>query len=181
MLICHEVCPAGTWDKGGAVDSVVLDFDGRHRRRMLMTGQAGLEFLLDLPRAVALRDGDGLLLGDGRIVRVMAAPEPLIEIAAPDLDTLIRIAWHLGNRHLPTQLQGGRLYIRHDHVILDMVQGLHGTVTEVHAAFDPEGGAFSIDSAHHHDHHHRLDDQDHSDGEAHESAREPGHGRAGPG
>jgi urease accessory protein len=163
MLICSEVVSAGTWDRAVAADTVVLDFDGRHRRRVAMTGQAGLTFLLDLPRATALRDGDGLLLGDGRIVDVAAAPERLIGIAAPDLTALVRIAWHLGNRHLPTQVSDGRLYIRYDHVILEMVKGLQGIVTEVLAPFDPEGGAFSAPAnahghadgqAHHHPHGH---------------------------
>ncbi|MEO6659965.1 MAG: hypothetical protein ABIN44_06550 [Burkholderiaceae bacterium] len=110
-------------------------------------------------------------------MRVVAAPERLIEIAAPDLDTLVRIAWHLGNRHLPTQLQGERLYIRHDHVMLDMVKGLHGSVKEVQAAFDPERGAFNAEATHHH---HRSDRPDHAQGEGHEPSRESEHGRQGP-
>lgn len=119
-----------------------------------MTGEAGLAFLLDLPRAVALRDGDGLALKDGAVVRVKAAPERLIEITAPHLAALVRIAWHLGNRHLPTQLMEDRLRIRDDHVIREMVEGLGGGVATVQAPFDPEGGAFSHDAAphHHHDH-----------------------------
>src|SRR3546814_704203 len=117
-----------------------------------MTGAAGLVFLLDLPRAVVLRDGDGLVLGDGRIVRMTAAPEPLVEIAAPDAAALVRIAWHLGNRHLPTQLLGDRLRIRHDHVIIDMVRGLGGSVAEIEAPFEPEGGAFDVGAAHGHGH-----------------------------
>lgn len=133
-----------------AADTVVLDFDGRHRRRLKMTGQSGLVFLLDLPRAVALRNGDGLVLSTGLIVRVVAAKERLAEIAAPDTATLIRIAWHMGNRHLPTQVRGERLYIRHDHVIVDMVRGLRGSVTEIEAPFDPEGGAFSHEHPHRH-------------------------------
>src|SRR3546814_10622210 len=96
-----------------------------------MSGWAGLMFMLDLPQAVVLRDGDGLVLRDGRIVRVEAAPEPLVEIAAPDVGALVRIAWHLGNRHLPTQLRGDCLRIRHDHVIIDMVQGLGGSIAEI--------------------------------------------------
>ena len=153
MLTCNEVRPAGTWDEAAA-DAVVLDFDGRHRRRLMMTGQAGLAFLLDLPRATALRDGDGLILQDGRAVRVKAAPERLIEIRAPNLAGLVRIAWHLGNRHLPTQLMGDRLRIRDDHVIREMVEGLGGTTSMIEAPFDPEGGAFDHGGtySHHHSH-----------------------------
>jgi len=160
MLTSSEVRPAGTWDDTAPADTVTLDFDGRHRRRHAMTGGAGLEFLLDLPQATALRDGDGLVLGDGRIVRVKAQPEQLMEIAAPDLPALVRIAWHLGNRHLPTQLVRDRLLIRHDHVIQEMVESLGGTVMEVEAPFDPEGGAFAHGHSHSHAH-------AHADGHAH--------------
>lgn len=151
MLTASEIRPAGSWDEGMAADRVVLDFDGRHRRRHAMTGSGGLAFLLDLPRAAALRDGDGLVLADGRIVRVNAAPEPLLEIGAADLATLVRVAWHLGNRHLPTQLFADRLRIRHDHVIMEMVKGLGATVAEVEGPFDPEGGAFGQAALHAHE------------------------------
>lgn len=153
MLSCNEIRPAGSWDAAGAADEVVLDFDGRHRRRLMLKGERGLSFLLDLPRAVLLRSGDGLVLGDGRVVQVRAAPERLIEISAADMGALMRIAWHLGNRHLPTQLMGDRLRIRYDHVILEMVQGLQGRTLVVNAPFDPEGGAFGHRGDHHHHHH----------------------------
>jgi urease accessory protein len=150
MLTCSEIRPAGTWNEGMAVDTVVLDFDRRHRRRHAMTAQAGLTFLLDLPRATALREGDGLVLRDGKIVRVKAARERLIDIAAPDLAALVRIAWHLGNRPLSMQVNGAHLYIRYDAVIMDMIRGLGGGVAELEAPFDPEGGAFTHEHAHRH-------------------------------
>src|SRR6266851_764894 len=87
-----------------AADTVVLDFDDRHRRRMAMTGTRGLEFLLDLENATALRGGDALVLEDGRLIEVVAAAEPLLEIRGTDPLHLVRVAWHLGNRHLPTQI-----------------------------------------------------------------------------
>ena len=124
-------------------DTVVLDFDDRHRRRMAMTGTRGLEFLLDLENAVALRGGDALVLEDGRLIEVVAAPEPLIEIRGADPLHLVRIAWHLGNRHLPTQIVGKGLRIRRDHVIEEMVKGLGARVIEIEAPFDPEGGAYA--------------------------------------
>lgn len=158
MLTCNEVRPSGTWEVASAADEVLLDFDGRHRRRHMMTGEGGLSFLLDLPRAVALRDGDGLELSDGRVVRVKSASERLIEIGAADMGALMRIAWHVGNRHLPTQLMGDRLRIRYDHVIEEMVQGLEGKTEVVEAPFDPEGGAFGHGGGHHHDHHHHDHD-----------------------
>jgi urease accessory protein len=132
-------------------DAVVLDFDDRHRRRMAMTGTRGLNFLLDLQNAVALRGGDALVLEDGRLVEVVAAPEPLLEIRGRDPHHLIRLAWHLGNRHLPTQIMAKGLRIRRDHVIEAMVKGLGARVIEIEAPFDPEGGAYA-GAAHGHPH-----------------------------
>ena len=156
-----------------AIDTVVLDFDDRHRRRMVMTGTRGLEFLLDLENAVALRGGDALVLEDGRRVEVVAAPEPLIEIRGTDPGHLVRLAWHLGNRHLPTQIMAKGLRIRRDHVIEEMVKGLGARVIEIEAPFDPEGGAYAPahqSHAHHdhahHDHGHRGCSHDHH-GHAH--------------
>src|ERR1700678_4526968 len=107
---------AGTWS-GGTADSVVLDYDDRHRRRISMKGTRGLPFLLDLPDAVALRSGNALALEDGRLVEVVAAPEPLLEVRCTDQLHLTRVAWHLGNRHVPTQLLTKSLRIRRDHVL----------------------------------------------------------------
>ncbi|MGV7217754.1 urease accessory protein UreE [Bradyrhizobium sp. UFLA05-112] len=164
-----------------AADTVVLDFDDRHRRRMAMTGTRGLQFLLDLENAVALRGGDALVLEDGRLVEVVAAPEPLLEIRGHDPHHLIRVAWHLGNRHLPTQIMAKSLRIRKDHVIEAMVKGLGARVIEIEAPFDPEGGAYADaghahaddhrhdDHAHHgHGHHHHDDDHHHHDHAAHD-------------
>src|ERR1700732_3546311 len=123
-------------------DTVVLDFDDRHRRRMAMTGTRGLEFLLDLENATVLRGGDALVLEDGGLIEVVAAPEPLIEIRGIDPHHLVRLAWHLGNRHLPTQIVPKGLRIRRDHVIEAMVKGLGARGTEIEAPFAPEGGAY---------------------------------------
>ncbi|WP_456841108.1 urease accessory protein UreE [Bradyrhizobium sp. USDA 4486] len=147
-------------------DTVVLDFDDRHRRRMVMTGTRGLEFLLDLENAVALRGGDALVLEDGRLIEVVAAPEPLLEIRGRDPHHLIRVGWHLGNRHLPTQIMAKALRIRRDHVIEAMVKGLGARVVEIEAPFDPEGGAYAdAGRAHGHDNHahhdHAHDDHGH--------------------
>ncbi|MEP2927121.1 MAG: urease accessory protein UreE [Bauldia litoralis] len=151
MARAAHVMTAGHWS-GPAVDTVVLDHDNRHRRRLAMTGEGGLAFLLDLAEATTLRDGDGLRLEDGRIVAVKAAAEPLAEIGPTDPAHLVRIAWHLGNRHLPTQLLGERLLIRRDHVIEAMLVGLGATVTHVEAPFDPEGGAYGHGETHGHSH-----------------------------
>ena len=158
----------------GASDVLRLDHDLRSRRRMVFNTSNGASVLLDMPRAVHLQDGDGLALDDGSIVRVEAAPEAVIEIHAHELRTLIRIAWHLGNRHLPTQLLGQidppRLRIRHDHVIADMVAGLGGHCEAIMAPFDPEGGAYADGKpipTGHSDLHHDHGDGHHHHGHAH--------------
>ena len=182
MIRATEVRGQYRWIEGPA-DTVVLDFDDRHRRRMAMTGTRGLEFLLDLETAVALRGGDALVLEDGRLVEVVAAPEPLVEIRGADPLHLVRIAWHLGNRHLPTQITGKGLRIRRDHVIEEMVKGLGARVIEIEAPFDPEGGAYAAaHAAHDHDHSHtghdHAHDHHHDHGHHHDRAHhhgDPGH------
>jgi urease accessory protein len=136
-------------------DVVRLDHDMRHRRRVRLTGEGGLALLLDLPAATTLRHGDALVLEDGRRVRVEARPEQLAELTCADAKALVRVAWHLGNRHLPTMIDGerGRLLIRRDHVIEEMARGLGARVAHIEAPFDPEGGAYG-GHGHHHAHHH---------------------------
>jgi len=158
MIRATQVRGQYRWVEAPA-DTVVLDFDDRHRRRMAMTGTRGLEFLLDLENAVALRGGDALVLEDGSLIEVVAAPEPLLEIRGADPLHLVRIAWHLGNRHLPTQIVGKGLRIRRDHVIEAMVKGLGARVIEIEAPFDPEGGAYA--AAHDHEHGHTGDHHGH--------------------
>ncbi len=143
-----EIKPAGAWNEASAVDSIALDAHERHRRRIVLTGESGTKFLLDLPQATALRDGDGLLLDDGAIVRVAGRPEPLLEIAAANASELARLAWHIGNRHIDVQIAGDRLRIRRDHVIEDMLRGLGARITPIEAPFEPEGGRLRH---HHHD------------------------------
>src|SRR3954471_2136129 len=123
MIRATKVHEQHRWSEPAA-DTVVLDFDDRHRRRIAMTGTRGLAFLLDLENAVALRAGDALVLDDGRLIEVVAAPEPLAEIGCKDSQRLVRVAWHLGSRHLPTQIMASALRVRRDHVIEAMVRGL---------------------------------------------------------
>nr|WP_294527190.1 urease accessory protein UreE [uncultured Rhodopila sp.] len=152
-----DILPAGSWDSEREIDRVLIDYDRRFRRRIVLETMLGAELLIDLPQAVRLRDGDGLAVATG-IVRVCAQPEDLMEIHAHEEGELIRIAWHLGNRHLPVQLLGDRIRIRADHVIGDMVEGLGGHVDRIMAPFDPEAGAYAGGGHHHHDgdddHHH---------------------------
>jgi urease accessory protein len=173
MIRATEVIAKGDW-RGDPADTVVLDFDDRHRRRFAMEGVGGLNFLLDLPEAVALRSGDALKLDDGRIVEVMGAAEKLAEIRAESPEHLLRLAWHLGNRHLAVQVAGQRLRIRSDHVIEAMVQGLGGQVRAIEAAFDPEGGAYAR-ATHAHEHHEHSHDHDHHHGHDHKREHEHQH------
>ena len=142
---------AGHWPKEKASGSLTLDFDARHRRRICLRADEGEEVLLDLPNAVAMADGDGLQLDDGRWLRIQAAAEPIVEIRHNDPHQLVRLAWHLGNRHLPTEIRNDVLRIRPDHVIEDMLRGFGADLMRVQAAFQPEGGAYGGHS-HHHDH-----------------------------
>lgn len=167
MIRVSDILAAGTWEDQPA-DTITLEREDRHRRRAAMTGAGGLTFLLDQPSAVTLHHGDGLRLEDGRIVEVLAAPEDLVEIEADDMGHLVKIAWHLGNRHLPTQLMGTTLRIRRDHVIEDMVARLGGRLKPLQAPFDPEGGAYGHGQTHGHDHGH-----DH--GHSHETGHHHGH------
>ncbi|MBI3700990.1 MAG: urease accessory protein UreE [Afipia sp.] len=167
MIRATKIQPQQKWTVAAA-DTVVLDCDDRHRRRMAMTGTRGLEFLLDLDEAFALRGGDALVLEDGRLIEVVAAPEPLIEIRGHDPLHLVRIAWHLGNRHLPTQIVGKGLRIRRDHVIEEMVKGLGGRVIQIEAPFDPEGGAYAGGGHDHAAHAHGDHAGDHHDDHVHD-------------
>src|SRR6267143_6271340 len=182
MIRATEVRGQYRWEEAPA-DTVVLDFDDRHRRRMAMAGTRGLEFLLDLENAVALRGGDALVLEDGRLIEVVAAPEPLAEIRGTDPQHLVRIAWHLGNRHLPTQIAGKGLRIRRDHVIEAMVKGLGARVIEIEAPFDPEGGAYAggghAHAAESGPHQHAAHDgSSHDHGDHHHHDHHHGHSRA---
>src|SRR5258705_12431642 len=112
MRRASEIRAAGTWNTATVVDRVVLDADERHRRRISLTAEGGTSFLLDLPHAVALKDGDGLVLEDGAIVLVSGKPEALIEITAAGPQELARLAWHIGNPHTGVQILSDKLRIR---------------------------------------------------------------------
>jgi urease accessory protein len=143
--------PAGHWPKKNAVGTLTLDFDARHRRRIRLTADEGEDILLDLPKAVAMADGDGLQLEDGRWLMVQAAAEQVVEIRHRNPNQLVRLAWHLGNRHLPTEIRDQTLRIRPDHVIEHMLCGFGAELTKVHVPFQPEGGAYG-DHGHNHNH-----------------------------
>ena len=131
-------------------DTVTLDHEGRNRRRIALKGDAGLDFLLDLDKATLLNDGDALKLEDGRLVEVKAAPERLLEIRAENPLRLLRVAWHVGNRHAPAEVTADALYIPQDHVLAEMVRGQGCTATPVLRPFKPERGAYEHDCGHDH-------------------------------
>jgi len=138
MLRAASVIRSVEVDDARVIDRVALDADDRNRRRMVLTGEGGTTFLLDLPQATALRDGDGLILDDGAIVRVIGVAETLAEITVATPLDFVRLAWHLGNRHADVAFAPGALRVRRDHVLEAMAVGLGATVTSVEVPFDPE-------------------------------------------
>ena len=148
--------PAGHWPKEQAAGAVTLDFDARYRRRIRLTTDDDEDFLLDLPKTVAMADGDALQLDDGRLLKVQAAAELTVEVRHADPNQLVRIAWHLGNRHFPTEIRNDVLRIRPDHVIEAMLHGFGADLVKLQAPFQPEGGAYS-GSGHRHGHDDRGD------------------------
>jgi urease accessory protein len=154
MRRAARVEKAGQWPADEAKGRVTLAFDDRHRRRIKLTTDGGDEFLLDLPEARVLQDGDGLELSDGSWLAVRAAPEPLLQITAHGAEQLARLAWHIGNRHLVAQIAADCIFIREDHVIAEMLRGLGAHVRRVMAPFSPEGGAYDTHGQHEHDHDH---------------------------
>jgi urease accessory protein len=171
-----EILPCGTWPAEALVDHIALTFDDRHRRRKRYTAQGGTTFLLDLKRSSVLGAGDALRLTDGRLIRVDAAQEALLEVTAPDARTLLRLAWHIGNRHVPARLEVDRILIREDGVMAAMLRGLGASVLAIHAPFTPEPGAYDAQAtagaAHGHEHPHR---HEHPHGHEHPHAHEHDH------
>ncbi|MFL4976111.1 MAG: urease accessory protein UreE [Microvirga sp.] len=137
-------------------DTVVLVHDGRHRRRVALKGEGGLDFLLDLAKAAALADGDAVRLEDGRLVEVRAAPQALLEIRAENPLRLMRVAWHIGNRHTPAEIGADAIWIEDDHVLAEMIRGQGCTATPVRRPFRPERGAYEPDCGHDHGHAHHA-------------------------
>lgn len=137
------VAKAGDWPDSDDVDSVMLGFDDRHRRRLRLITEAGESLLLDLTKPQPLDDGDGLAIENGEgWIRIKAAPEDVLEIRGQDLTRSIRLAWNLGSRHLPIQiLDGGHLRLRYDHVIEEMLAGLGIEASREKAPFVPENAA----------------------------------------
>ena len=143
MRRATSVLTAGTWPADAVAGTVTLAWEERHRRRIRLVDDAGEPFLLDLERAAILADGDGLALNGDGVLRVRAAPEPVLDVVCRSPAETARIAWHLGNRHTPVQvLNGGTLRLRDDHVLADMLTGLGAEPVRREAPFEPEPGAY---------------------------------------
>ncbi len=130
-------------------DTVTLDYDARFLRRKRLVADGGLTFVVDLEQTTSLDQGDALELTDGRLVQVKAAAEEVLVITG---DHLPRLAWHIGNRHTPCQIEGARLVIQRDPVIKHMLEHLGATIAETVEPFTPEGGAYGHGRTHSHEH-----------------------------
>lgn len=153
MLRVQSYLPAGT-PADEPTGYVTLAHDQRHLRRKLLHLQNDEMVMLDMKEAVLFAHGDLLVVENGDLVEVRAAPEKLFEIKARDTLHLIELAWHLGNRHLSAQIEAGRILILRDHVIRAMLEGLDAKVTDVEEPFQPARGAYHSHGGHGHGHHH---------------------------
>ncbi|MER0236554.1 urease accessory protein UreE [Fulvimarina sp. MAC8] len=156
MIVGTSIVAQGEWQE--AADTITLDEQARHRRRMAMVSDGGIAFLLDLPEARLLKSGDAISLDDGRLIEVQAKPENLLEVRGRNARHLLALAWQIGNRHLAAEIHADRILIRNDAVIASMLEGLGAELTKIESGFHPEGGAYGdAHKAHHHHHHDPLE------------------------
>ncbi len=137
---------------GRQIDSIILKPGERRLQTGHFVGVNGTQIGAMLPEPVVLRNGDALELDDGSVVDVVIEPEPLIEIRGNDLTHLARLAWHLGDRHVPVQIFANRVRMRPDDALETMLKGLGARLAPIEAPFDPEGGAYAHHARHGHDH-----------------------------
>ena len=166
MLTCSKLISGGQGLAAALVKraaTVALDWDVRQKSRFDATDSTGRAIGVFLPRGTLVRGGDVLVLEDGSLVRVQAAPQEVLRITAcaqhGSAFDLTRAAYHLGNRHVPIELKPDHLKIEPDHVLAEMLRAMHMTVVTVQEAFEPEGGAYSSHGhtqghGHSHDHDH---------------------------
>lgn len=147
-ITAHEVLRSGLWLR--ADSRVVLGYDARLLRRRRLTAEDGTEFLVDLQETTSLEQGDAFRLSDGRLIVVIAAPEPVVQVRG----NLARLVWHIGNRHTPCEIADDHLVIRRDHVLERMLTGLGAVLTPKEGPFRPEGGAYGHGRTMGHDHGH---------------------------
>ena len=182
MLTANKLLPQGQGLSTALLKraaTIELDWDVRQKSRFATTDSQGRELAIFLPRGQAVRGSDVLVAEDGSLIRVLAAPQKVLRISACAVHgtpfDLMRAAYHLGNRHVPIELQPDHLKIEPDHVLADMLRSMHMTVVEADLPFEPEGGAYGGHvtndghSRHHHGHGHAHDhDHTHSHGHPHE-------------
>jgi urease accessory protein len=166
MARASNVIGAGHRHDRPVVDTVILDYAQRSARKATVAGVKGGTIEIDLHQPVRLRTDDLLVLEDGSLVEVVAAPEPLIEARAADVAGLSRLAWHLGDRHVPVQVLPNRIRALREPAIEALLVSLGAKVTMIDAPFEPEGGAYA--SSHGHDHDHNHDHHDHAHGHRHD-------------
>ena len=147
LALAQTLHRKGHWS--GAAERCTLDYASRFLRRKRLVTDSGLAFLIDLPQTTSLDDGDALELEDGRLVEITAASEDLLCIKGSNL---AQLAWHIGNRHTPCQVEHDHLFIQNDPVIRHMLEHLHAQIKQVTAAFTPEGGAYGHGRTHSHEH-----------------------------
>ncbi len=145
--VARAILRKGAWENPAG--EISLSYDDRFLRRKFLTTSNGTRVLVDLPQTTSLNHGDAFELTDGRVIEIIAAPEPLIEIKGDDL---VRLSWHIGNRHTPCQIEPDRLLIQQDHVIRDMLAQLGAKLRDVSEPFTPEGGAYGHGRTHGHAH-----------------------------
>jgi len=147
MLTAHIIHRKGQWS-AAPKHKLLLDYEGRFLRRKTVSTEDGADILIDLAETVSLNHGDALELTFGDLVEVSAAPEPLLKVTGD----LVRLAWHIGNRHTPCQIEADHLLIRADHVMADMLAKLGAEARPLIAPFTPEGGAYGHGRTHSHAH-----------------------------
>lgn len=161
VLSCHEILRSGQWLR--ADSRVVLGYDERFLRRKRLQAEDGTGFVVDLAETISLDQGDAFRLDDGRLIVVIAASEPVVEVRGD----LPRLAWHIGNRHTPCEIAAGHLVIRRDHVLEKMLTGLGAALQISDAPFRPEGGAYGHGRTMGHDHGHQHHGHSHGPGHFH--------------
>ena len=147
MLRATSALPANH-NKAKPFDRLTLSHDQRRIRRKVLTLPKGEEVMVDFPDAITLEHFGGLLLEDGRVIEIVAAPEPLFEVTGRGTEHLSQLAWHIGNRHMSAQIEKKRILVPRDHVAKTMLMGLGAEVREVVETFSPERGAYHEHAAH---------------------------------
>ena len=147
MLRATSALPANH-SKAKPFDRLTLSHDQRRIRRKVLTLPKGEEVMVDFPDAITLEHFGGLLLEDGRVIEIVAAPEPLFEVTGRGTEHLSQLAWHIGNRHMSAQIEKKRILVPRDHVAKTMLMGLGAEVREVVETFSPERGAYHEHAAH---------------------------------